>query len=669
MSVSQDGDTHNSLRPDYTPELGGSAPRLSDSLRRRLPTDLKQDPSWVLWRYVVRDGKRTKEPYQANRRKAKTNTPRTWTTFEQAVQAYEHDDFFDGIGFVFHEGNPYGGADIDGVTEDQAQEWIERFDSYTERSPSGNGFHIICKAEVPKGTKRTAGELYSSGRFFTMTGDVVRSRPVREAQDAADEYYSYLRKRDRQSPERAAVSFDSPAMEDAEVLRLLENARNGHEFAMIYGGLGDFPSGSERDLSLANRIAFYTQQEAQIERIMRGSGCAREKWDKHRTYLRDTIRKAIGGLTNTYAPSDVTNISTKRVGKKIELQTGVRELVRRWWGYDWARVTGTGKKPNWMRGHTCRDVMIVLINAAAKHGKVAGDNIEVSMGRRRLALLAATSTRTVHKAVKHLEAEAWLEFRPSKSAEKPGVYVLRATLHQALRMSTRGGELEDVEGGGEDLRAPRLRWSAPYVPRLGKHNCAIIDWLLVEGGNTHVDELAEAMNKRSRDLLRRNLPKLEEVGVVELDGAMVRLAANWREALERKREADGEIEAEERDRKKYQEQRENFRNRDKTPTEEVPPLKGREKMAEILAERSKEDLERRIEDQRQKVGITAETFIHDKLKALGRVRLELLKEVYADAGGNPRHVLSAAVRLGCRIERLPEYGNERFIYPPAEKVA
>ena len=57
---------------------------------------------------------------------------------------------------------------------------------------------------------------------------------------------------------------------------------------------------------------------------------------------------------------------------------------------------------------------------------------------RRWRYSAATSTRTVHKAVKHLEAEGWLEFRPSKSAEKPGVYVLRATLHQALSISTRG---------------------------------------------------------------------------------------------------------------------------------------------------------------------------------------------------------------------------------------
>ena len=658
--------------PLGTPEdTGGAAGHAG-----HLPEDMKQDPSWVLWRYVERDGKPTKEPYQASRRRAKTDTPRTWTTFEKALEAYERDDFFNGVGFVFHEGNPYAGADIDDVTEDQAEEWLDRFDSYAEMSPSGNGLHIIIKADLREGTNRRGlGELYSSGRFFTMTGNVVRDLPVRDAQDAAEEYYAYLRKDDQKPPDqRAPASFDSPDLEDSEILRLLEDATNGHEFAMIYAGLGDFPSGSERDLSLANRIAFYTQDAAQIERIMRGSGCAREKWDKHRTYLRDTVRKAIGGLTDTYSRGGVTNLCAVRRSKKSDLRAGVRELVRRWWDYDWARVVGTGKGPHWMRGHTCRDVMIVLIEAAAKHGRIVGETIEVSLGRRKLALRAATSTRTVHKAIRHLEAEEWLEFRPPTSENKPGVYVMRATLHQVLSMSTRGGNLEEKEGGGEDLRAPsstkvpRLRWSAPYVPRLGKHNCAIIDRLLREGA-MHVDELAEATNKRTRDLLRRNLPKLEAAGIVSREDNTVGLTADWREALERKREADGEIEAEERDRNKYREQRENYRNRDKTPADEVPPLKGREKMAEILAERMKEEEEQRLEHQRQKVGTTAETFIYDKLKALGRIRLELLKDVYADAGGDPRHVLSAAVRLGCRIERLPEYGNERFIYPPAERVA
>jgi P4 family phage/plasmid primase-like protien len=94
----------------------------------------------------------------------------------------------------------------------------------------------------------------------------------------------------------------TPPMTDAEVLRQAESAKNGLNFAEVYRGRGDFKSDSERDMSLASRLAFWTQDEEQIERIMRGSGCVREKWDEHRTYLRDTIRKAIGSLTEPYHP-------------------------------------------------------------------------------------------------------------------------------------------------------------------------------------------------------------------------------------------------------------------------------------------------------------------------------------------------------------------------------
>ncbi len=635
-----------------------------------LPEELKRDPSWVLHR--------KKQPYQANRQRAATDDPATWATFREVVDAYEQGDFFDGVGFVFHDGNLFAGVDVDDTTEEQAREWIDRFDSYAERSPSGNGFHIIVKAELPNGTKRKAGELYSCGRFFTMTADVVRDSPVRDAQDVAEEYYAHLRK-DDQKPRHSvspATHFDTPDLADDQVLRLLERARNAHVFAAIYAGVkGTLASDSELDMSLANRIAFYSQDEAQVERIMRGSGCVRPKWDKHRTYLYDTIRKAIDGLTNTY--TGVTNLATKRASKRDELQYGVRDLVRRWWDYDWARVKGTAEKPNWMRGFTCRDVMIVLISQAAKNGKVAGDNIEVALGRRKLALLAATSLRTVHKSVKHLQAEGWLEFRPPSRADKadglPGVYVLRATLHQVLVIPTEARGLEDARGGGEDLRGvcavPHLRWSAPYLPRLGKHNGAIIEHLVSGGGDLHIEELAEVTNKRVRDLKSRNLPKLQEAGIIVLDGNTVRLAANWREALEARREEDGEIYAHNRDEKKYREQGEAFRNRDKTPADEVPPLRGREKMAEVLAERAKEDQDRRIEYQRQKVGTTCETFIHDKLHSLERIRLGLLRDIWSDAGGDPKDVLSAAVRLGCRVERSPAYNNQQFVFPPAQRRA
>ena len=91
----------------------------------QIPEELRTSPSWVLWKKEYRDGKLTKVLYQTNHRRADSTAPSTWTTFEDAVEAFEHDDSFDGVGFVFHPDNPYCGADIDDVTEDEAQHWIE----------------------------------------------------------------------------------------------------------------------------------------------------------------------------------------------------------------------------------------------------------------------------------------------------------------------------------------------------------------------------------------------------------------------------------------------------------------------------------------------------------------------------------------------------------------
>jgi putative DNA primase/helicase len=133
----------------------------------RIPDELKADASWVLWRYERRPEKPekpTKVLRQVNGRHADSTNPATWTTFEAVVEAFERGGF-DGIGYVFHPGNPYCGADIDDVTEIEAQGWIDLFDSYAECSPSGNGFHIICKAEVPKGTNREEANSTARGGF------------------------------------------------------------------------------------------------------------------------------------------------------------------------------------------------------------------------------------------------------------------------------------------------------------------------------------------------------------------------------------------------------------------------------------------------------------------------------------------------------------------------
>ncbi len=62
-------------------------------------------------------------------------------------------------------------------------------------------------------------------------------------------------------------------------------------------------------------------------------------------------------------------------------------------------------------------------------------------------------------------------------------------------------------------------------------------------------------------------------------------------------------------------------------------------------------------------------FVHDRMRALGRIRLELLQEVLRDAGGTPSYALPAAKSLGCTVERLPEYGDGEFVFAPRKWAA
>ena len=60
--------------------------------------------------------------------------------------------------------------------------------SYTERSRSGRGFHVILKGELPfKGKNNKKGvEIYKDSRYFITTGDVLLYRKIEENQTAID---------------------------------------------------------------------------------------------------------------------------------------------------------------------------------------------------------------------------------------------------------------------------------------------------------------------------------------------------------------------------------------------------------------------------------------------------------------------------------------------------
>lgn len=99
-----------------------------------------------------------------------------------------------GIGFVFTDKDPFTGIDLDGCRNPKTgeiQEWameiVVQFESYTEVSPSGTGLHIICKGKAKKSLKTKHVEIYSKGRFFTVTMDpLFPVFPIRSCQKELD---------------------------------------------------------------------------------------------------------------------------------------------------------------------------------------------------------------------------------------------------------------------------------------------------------------------------------------------------------------------------------------------------------------------------------------------------------------------------------------------------
>lgn len=144
-----------------------------------VPAELKTYPAWVLWRHEQRDGKLTKVPFTPGAgTRASTTDMRTWRSFEEAVEAYEAGGY-DGVGFVFSSGDPFAGVDLDGVRNPQtgelaprAQKIVEALGGHVEVSPSGTGVHLIVRGEAPN-KKRGPLEMYSSRRFFTVSGKVL----------------------------------------------------------------------------------------------------------------------------------------------------------------------------------------------------------------------------------------------------------------------------------------------------------------------------------------------------------------------------------------------------------------------------------------------------------------------------------------------------------------
>jgi hypothetical protein len=282
-----------------------------------IPEELRELNQFIMWRYVWRDGCWAKVPTTISGSAASVTNSSTWSTFDECFSKLESDSSFDGVGFVFTQGDPYVGVDIDecvnGALDAEAQALVKQLGSYTEYSPSGTGVHAICKGSVPKAArgklKGSSVEIYSSGRYFTLTG-----KPVDEVRPVAEKTMALRRMVNEIQQERKLAS------EENTVERLLKSAlEKPHIKKLFDGDISGYEGPSEADMALCAKLAKYAGGSRDLlDKMFRQSKLFRDKWDSPRgssTYGKDTIAKIIERDSGVVAEFATSAKEARRAGR------------------------------------------------------------------------------------------------------------------------------------------------------------------------------------------------------------------------------------------------------------------------------------------------------------------------------------------------------------------
>lgn len=287
-----------------------------------IPPELKQNKNFTMWKHLPiqdtngnpilnEDGtpKMAKVPYQINGQKARPNDISTCETFDRCKMVYEQGGY-SGIGYLFTKEDPYIFCDWDhvikdGVIDPEALAEILSLGSYAEISQSGKGVHAIFRGIKPGLACRYLLEMYDGLRFVALTGNHIKGTPedIHEAPQATIDklYYAKVlnpKANQKDTQTTRPMNARSPHTGDNLIISLCRRAANGVKFKALYAGdISQYRSHSEADLALCNILAYYTQDEAQLNRLFEMSGLYRTEWKRKGDR---TIRRALSGLRSTY---------------------------------------------------------------------------------------------------------------------------------------------------------------------------------------------------------------------------------------------------------------------------------------------------------------------------------------------------------------------------------
>jgi AAA domain-containing protein/primase/DNA polymerase family protein len=131
-------------------------------------------------------------------------------------------------------------------------------------------------------------------------------KPIPERQDVLDKFIEKYFPEPKTAQTNGHAKPVGARPTDDEVIEKCRGAENAAKFADLFdhGDVYAYHDGdpSRADLALLGILAFWTQDEKQLERLFSSSALGRRgKWRNRRDYRTRTIRKALADVTKTYA--------------------------------------------------------------------------------------------------------------------------------------------------------------------------------------------------------------------------------------------------------------------------------------------------------------------------------------------------------------------------------
>jgi len=438
----------------------------------------------VGWKFEDRNGDEpTKVPARIDGKgRASSTDPSTWSTFAEAKAGWKQIGAA-GRGFVLVAEDDLCCVDLDhcrdattGEIAPEAQAIIDSLDSYTELSPSGTGVHVWLKATKPGGRCRTGGiEVYTTARYMTVTGLHLAGTPdsVELRQDELHALYERSFPEPMPPPATPATTRPvSASLSDEQILELASNLNDAFD-ALWAGSIARYEDDdSAADYALLGILVFYTRDAATLDRLMRRSGLARDKYDEGRpggTYLSYSIDRILdadaekdtyqGGPWKNAPPRSSAGApsqpSQATVLRKLAVDAGAVFWRDRQSGLAYATIHARGHLEHWALESEEFDAWLDDLYFDAK-GSAAGSSGLTDAKHTLAALARRGGKHDTHLRVAFHEGRIYLDLGDEdwtvievdskgwRPVQSPPVYFRRTGGMDPLPMPVEGGSVDEL---------------------------------------------------------------------------------------------------------------------------------------------------------------------------------------------------------------------------------